>query len=328
LYATEYIREAVFGIEIIREASVLDRLLKAYRSGGDSLQALMVGLKKQSDAFYKDYVPELDQQVFEALMPVYLQQNPNIVAPGLKEQLYNAGNKMDLWSSAVYENSVLANEAELDDLLSTANAQDTLIILKDPAYKIYAAVMAFEKSKVLPEMNAYENTMKPLKRLFIATQMSLPHAPHAFYPDANQTLRLSYGKVAPLALSNSDKYQTVLSDLIARHDPSVAELTIPKGLRDLYLTKDYGRWAVNGKLPLNFLTTCQTTGGNSGSPVLNAQGQLIGLNFDRPWQGTMSDFYYSDKECRNISVDIRYVMFLVEKYGHAGWLLNEMKFVK
>ena len=328
LYATEYIREAVFGIEIIREASVLDRLLKAYRSGGDSLQALMAGLKKQSDAFYKDYIPELDQQVFEALMPVYLQQDPNIIAPGLKEQLYNAGNKMDLWSGSVYDNSVLANQDELEGLLSTANAQDTLIILKDPAYKIYASVMAFEKSKVLPEMNVYENIMKPLKRQFIVTQMRLPHAPHAFYPDANQTLRLSYGKVASLALSNSDKYQTVLSDLIARHDPSVGELTVPKGLRDLYLTKDYGRWAVNGKLPLNFLTTCQTTGGNSGSPVLNAQGQLIGLNFDRPWQGTMSDFYYSDKECRNISVDIRYVMFLVEKYGHAGWLLNEMKFVK
>lgn len=330
LYASEYIDEAVFGIEIVREAKVLDSLLHLYRAGTgkDSMQTAMAGLQKQSDAFYKDYVPELDQKIFETLMPVYLQQNPNIVAPGLKEQLYNAGNKIDLWSGSVYDNSVLAHQDGLDDLLSQVNATDTITILKDPAYKIYAAVVAFEKSTVLPEMKAYENTMKPLKRQFIALQVQLPHAPHAFYPDANQTLRLSYGEVAPLALTNSDKYQTVLSDLVARHDPSIAELTVPKALRDLYLAKDYGRWAVNGKLPLNFLTTCQTTGGNSGSPVLNAQGQLIGLNFDRPWQGTMSDFYYSDKECRNISVDIRYVMFLVEKYGHAGWLLNEMKFVK
>ncbi|HET8574505.1 MAG TPA: S46 family peptidase [Edaphocola sp.] len=330
LYASEYIQEAVFGIEIIREAGMLDRLLKLYRAGlgRDSMETAMAGLQKQTAAFYKDYVPELDQEVFEALMPVYLQQNPNIVAPGLKEQLYNAGNQIGLWSGSVYDNSVLARQDDLEGLLTRVNAEDTLTILKDPAYKIYAAVMAFEKSKVLPEMKAYENTMAPLKRQFIAAQLRLPHAPHAFYADANQTLRLSYGKVAPLALSNSDQYQTVLGDLIARHDPSVDELNVPKALRDLYLAKDYGRWAVNGKLPLNFLTTCQTTGGNSGSPVLNAYGQLIGLNFDRPWQGTMSDFYYSDRECRNISVDIRYVLFLVEKYGHAGWLLNEMKFVK
>lgn len=330
LYASEYIREAVLGIEIIREAGLLDRLLKSYRAGisKDSMQVVMAGLKKQADAFYKDYIPELDQQVFEALMPVYLQQNPNVVAPGLNDQLYNAGNKITLWSGSVYNNSVLADQSLLDELLLAVDAKDTLTILKDPAYKIYAAVMAFERSTVMPKMKAYRNIMQPLKRQFVATEMSLPHAPHDFYADANQTLRLSYGKVAPLALANSDKYQTVLSDLIARHDPSVDELTVPKALRDLYLTKDYGRWAVNGKLPLNFLTTCQTTGGNSGSPVLNAEGQLIGLNFDRPWQGTMSDFYYSDKECRNIAVDIRYVMFLVEKYGHAAWLFNEMEFVK
>jgi S1-C subfamily serine protease len=108
----------------------------------------------------------------------------------------------------------------------------------------------------------------------------------------------------------------------------VEEFNIPQGLRNLYTSRNYGRWAVNGTVPVNFIASNHTSGGNSGSPVLNAKGELIGINFDRIWQGTMSDLYYEPSVNRNVVADIRYVLFIIEKYGNAGWLLNEMKLVK
>lgn len=329
LYASEFIREAVFGVEINRQAYILKDIIDLYRNGSDTgIHNGMQRLQKKMDAFYKDYEPALDKQVFEALMPVYLQQNPNVVAPGLAGQLMLAGNNYEKWADEIIAESLMAQPDKMMQLLSHNAPADTFAIKKDPLFQLYRAVIHFEKKKVNPEMASYKLTIQPLHRKFIAKQMDYPYAPHAFYPDANQTLRLSYGKVEPLQLQNSHSFQTNLSDLIARHDASISELNVPQRLRDLYLSKDYGTWAVNGTMPVNFLTTCQTTGGNSGSPVLNAKGELIGLNFDRPWQGTMSDLYYSDKNCRNISVDIRYIMFIVEKYGGAGWLLKEMKFAK
>jgi hypothetical protein len=119
-----------------------------------------------------------------------------------------------------------------------------------------------------------------------------------------------------------------MDDLIPRHNASVAEFNIPQGLRNLYARRDFGRWAVNGTMPVNFIASNHTTSGNSGSPVLNAKGELIGINFDRIWQGTMTDLYYEPSVSRNVIVDMRYVLFIIEKYGNAGWLLNEMKLVK
>ena len=115
---------------------------------------------------------------------------------------------------------------------------------------------------------------------------------------------------------------------IPRHNPEVDEFRIPQRLTDLYNRKDFGRWQQNNTVPVNFIATNHTTGGNSGSPVLNGKGELIGINFDRIWQGTMSDIYFDEGFCRNIAVDVRYVLFIIEKYGQAGWLLKEMKLNK
>src|SRR5690606_30315155 len=116
-----------------------------------------------------------------------------------------------------------------------------------------------------------------------------------------------------------------LDEAIAKHNPASEEFNIPEKLRQVHQAKDYGRWAENGTVPVGFIATNHTTGGNSGSPELNARSELIGLNFDRIWEGNMSDLYFDESLCRNISVDIRYVLFIVEKYGDAGWLLNEMR---
>ncbi len=152
----------------------------------------------------------------------------------------------------------------------------------------------------------------------------------AFYPDANSTLRVSYGSIAGYEYADGEYHipQTTIDGIIAKDNPEIYDYNIPQSLRDLYAKKDYGRWSitVDGRktAPVCFLASNHTTGGNSGSPVLNANGELIGINFDRTWRSTMSDIAFDPSICRNIAVDIRYVLLVIEKIGKAGYLIDEM----
>ena len=150
-----------------------------------------------------------------------------------------------------------------------------------------------------------------------------------FYPDANSTLRVTYGKVEPYKPRDGVQYltQTYLDGVMEKYVPGDYEFDVPKKLQILYKNKDYGMYGENGKMPLAFIGSNHTTGGNSGSPAIDAYGNLIGLNFDRVWEGTMSDINYDQNICRNIMVDARYILFIVDKFAGASWLIDEMKLV-
>lgn len=152
-----------------------------------------------------------------------------------------------------------------------------------------------------------------------------------FYPDANSTLRLTYGKIKGTKPKDGliYNYFTTLDGVMEKENPAIDDYVVFPKLKELYAKKDYGQYAdKDGKLHVAFIAANHTTGGNSGSPVLNAKGELIGTNFDRAWEGTMSDIMYNPDICRNISLDIRYTLFVIDKYAGAGYLLNEMKLIK
>ncbi len=174
-----------------------------------------------------------------------------------------------------------------------------------------------------------EGRLADLNKLYMAGQLE-QGKDKVFYPDANSTLRLSYGKV--MGYDSRDavwhKYYTTLTGVMEKDNPAIYDYDVPERLRELYAKKDFGRYAFNGDIPVCFIANNHTTGGNSGSPVLNADGHLIGVNFDRAWEGVASDIMYNPKQSRNISLDIRYVLFIIDKFAGAGYLIDEMEVVE
>lgn len=257
---------------------------------------------------HKDYDVNVDKGVFEAVMPLYKKNNidPTIYD---KTAFTNLDSALKLFDGSA------------DDIIKNIN--------NDAAYA-YAKPMIEE---FFSTINAeYEEKNEPITSLqteyMTALMKALPNA--RYFPDANSTLRVTYGQVRGYSPRDAVYYQPVsyLDGVIEKYVPGDYEFDVPQKLRDLYDAKDYGQYAdSNGKVPVCFLGTNHTTGGNSGSPAIDAHGNLVGLNFDRVWEGTMSDMNYDPEICRNIMVDLRYVLFIVDKYAGAKHLINEMKLV-
>jgi hypothetical protein len=151
-----------------------------------------------------------------------------------------------------------------------------------------------------------------------------------FYPDANSTLRITYGTVKGYDSKDAVYFKpyTTLKGIIEKDNPEIYDYDVPAKLKALYLSRDFGPYTQDGEVPVCFIANNHTTGGNSGSPVINADGQLIGVNFDRAWEGVASDIAFNPEQSRNISLDIRYALFIIDKFAGAGYLLNEMTIVK
>ncbi|MEG2756041.1 MAG: S46 family peptidase [Mucinivorans sp.] len=181
------------------------------------------------------------------------------------------------------------------------------------------------KEKVLAQINIFTSRINELYKSYMKAMMEM-EPQRVFAADANSTLRVAYGTVKGYEPRDGVYYRplSTLEGVMQKDNPEIYDYDVPERLRELYRTKDYGRWTVNGTVPVAFLATNHTTGGNSGSPVLNSNGELVGINFDRVWEGTMSDMEFDPTVCRNISLDIRYMLFLVDKFAGAKYLLEEM----
>ena len=200
---------------------------------------------------------------------------------------------------------------------------------KDELFALTLAMYQFYRSNLAPNYNSVKAQLDSMDRLYMNAQMEV-FSRDRFFPDANSTLRLSYGKVEGFAPRDAITYDhyTTLSGVVSKYVPGDYEFDLPERLLELEESKEYGDYAnEHGELPVCFIASNHTSGGNSGSPAINGRGELIGLNFDRVWEGTMSDYNFDERICRNIMVDIRYVLFIDDKFAGASHLVDEMDLV-
>jgi hypothetical protein len=218
---------------------------------------------------------------------------------------------------------------EIDALVELATKDEPIELIKDAPTASNFNTSAFQAFYTVSPDNALLQKATELSAEYMRALMEV-FPERNFYPDANSTLRVTYGKLEGVNPRDAVSYGTTtyLDGAMAKYKPGDYEFDMPAKLIELYDNKDYGQYSENGKLPVCNIASNHTTGGNSGSPVLNARGELIGLNFDRIWEGTMSDVNFDANICRNIMVDSRYVLFIIDKFADQRWLIDEMELIK
>ncbi|MBI5915822.1 MAG: S46 family peptidase [Bacteroidetes bacterium] len=317
-------------VEILRLAGRFANLLKAYDKNGEAGMADEVkGLKTWLEGFYKDYRPEIDQRVFAAHMEMLEKHaGKDFQTETLAQMLANAGGSYEKLAEDLFKNTFILDPANANAVLGKTYEEIYKAVALDPACQLVANLRDTYNQKIAVKYNEYNDRTEALQQTYMKAQMEVfPN--RKFYPDANGTMRVSYGKVQGYQPQDGVTFasQTYLDGVMEKYVPGDYEFDVPARLRELYEKKDYGQYGENGKLPVCFIGSNHTTGGNSGSPAIDASGNLIGLNFDRVWEGTMSDYNYDISLCRNIMVDARYVLFIIDKYAGAGHLVKEMKLV-
>lgn len=321
----DYHIEVSSKIELFTILGQVNALQKA--KGTPGYADALARFKDWLEGFYKEYNPVVDQKLFEVLLPFY---NHDHRDGGSKNARSGGMHMLDSAESAqkIYEGTDFDDAAKT--LALAAQDPDALFdrFNNDGAGRLYMELITHYSQKIAPRLNDIQARINQLQRSYMQAQMDV-FKEKAFYPDANSTLRITYGNVKGYQSRDAVQYDyyTYLDGVMEKYIPGDYEFDVPQQLRDLYSRKDYGPYGKNGKMPVCFIAANHTTGGNSGSPALDAYGNLVGLNFDRVWEGTMSDINYDPSICRNIMVDIRYVLFIIDKYAGAGHLVREMRLV-
>jgi hypothetical protein len=327
-YARDYYNEIIPRVELWGIAGDMNSLVTAAAKDEATYNSTKTKVLAKLEESFKEYNAGVDQKLFDALMDMYVKdQKAEYVSPVFKATL-EIGNSVTALSEAVYKQTAFSSLDKIKSLLNGDTEEVVARIKNDVAGHLYNDILKTYVSNVAPRLNELQTEINRLQRNYMQAQMDV-FSTKAFYPDANSTLRVTYGNVKNYQPRDGVKYdlQTYMEGVMEKYVPGDYEFDLPKKMIDLYNKKDFGRWGANGRQPVCFIAANHTTGGNSGSPALNADGNLVGLNFDRVWEGTMSDINYDASICRNIMVDIRYVMFIIDKYAEAKNLIAEMKFV-
>ncbi|MEN2718670.1 S46 family peptidase [Capnocytophaga sputigena] len=326
LAADLYWELAQRNIDLIANGYKILQLRNALREkGSQSFADRKKNLLNNFETVFKNYDINVDKAVFEQAINYYAKTMPKaLLSPNLHQ--FDAHALAD----KLYKESFLASKAEMDKVLNLPDDAFEKRLKNDVGVQFVDQIIAHFYETVMPTYQNLGSEIAALQRTYMKAILEFSKPQDRIFPDANSTLRVTYGKVTGYSPSDAVTYDyiTYLEGVMEKYVPNDYEFDVPAKLRELYEKKDYGIYSVNGKMPVCFIATNHTTGGNSGSPAIDAQGNLIGLNFDRVWEGTMSDIHYDPKICRNIMVDIRYVLFIIDKYAGAGYLLNEMKLVK
>lgn len=331
-YFTEIMRNA----ETLSLANQFYGFIQNYEAGKVDQKAINA-FTNRLDAFYKDYDGELDAKVTAKLLALYANKTQAEFLPEGFSQYKDVNQNLQIlenWS----KNSVISGRAAVNgatthtDIKKVFSDIPELVksVKADPIYQTLVKMRETYLAKADGKFMSLQSKIDALQKKYLAQTMATDKA-RKFFPDANSTLRVTYGKVKGSEPQDAITYhyETTLDGVMEKYIPGDYEFNVPQKLIELYNNKDYGTYKnASGKVPLAFTATNHTTGGNSGSPALDANGNLVGLNFDRQWEGTMSDINYDAKLCRNIMVNTKYILFIIDKFAGAKWLLNEMKIVK
>ena len=335
-FATDYYGETIRAVEAAAFASSIAKL---YKEADDSLSFDSRKACDLSESFFKDYHLPIDKEIFAAMIQEFDRNMPEAFKPKYHSEMMQKYGNAKAWAEDLFAATMFTDRAAVE-ALSVAKDQESIgtdrdKVMNDPAVVFFNEYYNWYSKDIRPEAARLNQELQLAYRDYMRGQMEYAEAINghkaleAFYPDANLTLRVAYGHIKGYSPADGVYYtpSSTIKGIMEKDNPEIFDYNIPQRLRDIYATKDYGRWAdASGEVPVCFIATNHTTGGNSGSPVINADGDLIGLNFDRVWEGTMSDIVFDPEICRNISLDVKYVLFTIEKIGGASYLFNEMTF--
>ena len=316
------------GPEIFRFTEKYRELAAMCKDETITNEAIDAWIAEHSDnsGYFKNYDTSIDGDIMKAQIEYFVEdQKPLDFLNNLKTDKESLTEFVD----RLYDESIFNSEESLKSFFDNFKRKNYKKIEADPAYDFSSRLAKFYSDVTSPELLKYVSKSDSLMREWMDAQMTvLPE--RTYSPDANGTLRITFGKVEGYEPFDGAEYAyyTTLDGVMEKEDPTNPEYNVPARLKELYQKKDYGRYAHStGEMRVAFVASNHTSGGNSGSPVIDANGNLIGLNFDRTWESTMSDIMFNPIICRNISVDIRYVLFIMDKYAGAKHLVDEMKLI-
>lgn len=330
----DYFVEAGLGPEVVRYANGFTKLVELARKEGvkqDEVEKMVADYRRWANGYFKDYYAPADEKVTGALLQKYYDDIDTAMHPPVFAEIAGKyGEDFPKYAADLFAKSVFVSKEKILAVLENFNKEKAEQLAADPAYKLAEGLYGHYRENIRPSFIKYNEQAAELNRKYMQAQREVI-TEKKYYPDANSTLRVSYGKVQGYDPREAVHYNyfTTLAGVMEKADIPDPDYKIPAKLVELYNKKDFGPYADNtGMVPVCFIATCHTTGGNSGSPVIDGNGYLIGTNFDRNWEGTMADIMYDPSRVRNITCDIRYTLFVIDKYAGAGHLIKEMKIVK
>ncbi len=322
-YYTEIVGRGTDIFSIISFFDVIETRWSGISSANQ--EVIQEAVKLKIEDHFKDYNRATDEKIFAELLHLYFNDIAPQYLPEDFKTLMSKTSSEDLISK-VYRKSVFSDPSTLMASTTTLSEKKLKKFSKDPVFKIFRSLKRHYELNVEPYFNAIQQQIDEKMKTYVAGIMEMNEG-KPLWADANKTLRVAYGKVEgyePMDGVTYD-YYTTLEGIMQKDNPEIYDYNVPQALRNLYEKKDYGRYGKDGTVNVCFTASNHTTGGNSGSPVIDAEGKLIGLNFDRCWEGTMSDLMFGPERCRNIALDIRFALFITDKLAGAGYLLNEME---